>query len=399
MPLDKRATDLVERDILDLIANGVEEGREIDYKETIKISTDGEKKEFLADVSSFANAAGGSLVFGVAETNGLPTAVKSLAVANWDAERLRIESLVRDGISPRITLDLAVISVSPSGHVLVLRIPRSWTGPHMVSFQHTGKFYSRNSGGKYQLDVGELRSAFTAGTQVAESIRSFRRDRLGAIISGETPVRIPDTARLVVHVCPYTSTSLGADVDVRYAYQQHALIRPLYSSRYSPGFNLDGVVTCTPDRQTAGLSRSYFQLFRDGKIEGVDSILLRVKETGKTIPSVAVEAACTTFARRTFQLYRLLEVQPPAAVMISLLGVKSYRMGVGASSGLDGAEIDRDAVILAPQIAESYDVDPAWFLRSTFDALWNAAGMSQCDDYDSNGRPLEDLQNAIRSMG
>ena len=59
MPLDtKRVVDLAEGDILELISNGIEEGREIDYKELLKIGSDGDKKEFLADVSSFANASG-----------------------------------------------------------------------------------------------------------------------------------------------------------------------------------------------------------------------------------------------------------------------------------------------------------------------------------------------------
>jgi hypothetical protein len=59
MPLDaKRLVDLTEDDILELIANGIEEGRGIDYKQALKIGTDAEKKEFLADVSSFGNASG-----------------------------------------------------------------------------------------------------------------------------------------------------------------------------------------------------------------------------------------------------------------------------------------------------------------------------------------------------
>jgi len=81
MPLDKPATDLAESDILDLIVNGIEEGREIDYKEALKIGTDGEKKEFLADVSSFANASGGHVVLGVMEASGRPTSLKPLTVA------------------------------------------------------------------------------------------------------------------------------------------------------------------------------------------------------------------------------------------------------------------------------------------------------------------------------
>jgi len=193
MPLDmKPLVDLRESDIQELIANGVEEGREIDYKEALKIGTDGEKKEFLADVSSFSNASGGHLIFGMSEANGLPTAITPLTIANWDAERLKIESLVRDGISPRFGIDLTAIPVAPSGYVIVLKIKRSWSGPHMVTFQNTSRFYSRNSGGKYQLDVGELRTAFTSGAQVGELIQTFRHNRLSAIVSAQTPVRLPE---------------------------------------------------------------------------------------------------------------------------------------------------------------------------------------------------------------
>jgi hypothetical protein len=91
MPLDtKLLLDLTEDDLLELIANGIEERREIEYKQILKIGTDGDKKEFLFDVSSFGNASGGHLIFGIAETDGRPTAVTPLAIANRDLERLTL---------------------------------------------------------------------------------------------------------------------------------------------------------------------------------------------------------------------------------------------------------------------------------------------------------------------
>ena len=49
-----------------LIVRGLKaEGRTLDYKRTLPGSTDEEKREFLADVSSFANAAGGDIVYGI----------------------------------------------------------------------------------------------------------------------------------------------------------------------------------------------------------------------------------------------------------------------------------------------------------------------------------------------
>ncbi len=394
MPLGtKRVIDLAESDILDLISNGIEEGREIDYKELLKISSDGDKKEFLADVSSFANASGGHLVLGVAESDGRPTTIKPLTIASWDPERLRIESLVRDGISPRIAIELAAIPVPPSGHVIVVRIPRSWSGPHMISFQHSGRFYSRNSGGKYPLDVGELRTAFTSGAQVAETIRVFRQNRLSIIVSGETPVGLPESAKLIIHCCPYTSTTLGNAINLRKAHNTE-LVRPMYGG-YSTRYNLDGLISFAPDSKTKGLAHSYFQLFRDGKIECVDSNLLRPREPNH-IPSIALEAACITCVRRLLALLRTLDVEPPAAVMVTLLGVKSYALSINPLRAFDSVLIDRDALILTPEIADSYDLDAATLLRPTLDALWNAAGLSACGDYDASGHPSKELEQALQ---
>ena len=42
-----------------LVRDGVEERRRLEYKRALPGGTDDEKKEFLADTSSFANAAGG----------------------------------------------------------------------------------------------------------------------------------------------------------------------------------------------------------------------------------------------------------------------------------------------------------------------------------------------------
>ena len=58
MTLDsKKLADLVESDIQALIPNRDEEGRELDYKEQLKIGSDSDRKEFLAP-SAFAVLAG-----------------------------------------------------------------------------------------------------------------------------------------------------------------------------------------------------------------------------------------------------------------------------------------------------------------------------------------------------
>lgn len=54
----------------ELIDNKVPEGKTIDYKRDKIGSKDSEKKEFLQDVSSFANAEGGKIIIGMDEGEG-----------------------------------------------------------------------------------------------------------------------------------------------------------------------------------------------------------------------------------------------------------------------------------------------------------------------------------------
>jgi len=62
-------------DMQALIDNEVGESKTIEYKSELKIDLGDDRKEFLADITSFANADGGDILFGIkedAKTN-LPT--------------------------------------------------------------------------------------------------------------------------------------------------------------------------------------------------------------------------------------------------------------------------------------------------------------------------------------
>ena len=187
MALERPLDTLTEADLEELVCDAVSEGKFLEYKDRITIGTEAERKEFLADVFSFANSSGGDLVFGVVEHGGVATALKPVEAPDIDAVKLTLENIVRDGIAPRMAVSIAAIPVR-AGHVLVLRIPASWGMPHMVTFKGHGRFYARNSAGKYAPDVGELRYAFTATSGAEERAREFRSSRIATIITGNTPV-------------------------------------------------------------------------------------------------------------------------------------------------------------------------------------------------------------------
>ena len=168
-----------------LVTDGVRESRSLEFKAELLLATDSNKKEFLADVSALANGGGGDLVLGIEDDNGAASAVSGLDSFDPDKDTLRIESVVRDGIAPRIVgLRVRRVALTSGRPVVIIRVPNSLNRPHMVVFKQWSRFYSRNSAGKYQLDVDELRSAFVASENITERVRQFRVERLDAILQG-----------------------------------------------------------------------------------------------------------------------------------------------------------------------------------------------------------------------
>ena len=137
-----KLSEITETDLQRLIDNKVIESRQLEYKRDLTINQSSEKKEFLADVSSFANSTGGDLIIGIeadSET-GEPTEITGIELENIDSEILKIESLIRDGISPRVwDLRIQPIAISDNRTVLIIRIPNSWISPHRVDLQGHNK--------------------------------------------------------------------------------------------------------------------------------------------------------------------------------------------------------------------------------------------------------------------
>src|SRR5713226_6530384 len=102
MALNKQLEALEESDLQALVDNQVSERKTIEYKAALPGNSDGDKKEFLADVSSFANAAGGNLIFGIKEDSGTLVEIRGLQISNVDAEILRLENIIQTGIAPRL---------------------------------------------------------------------------------------------------------------------------------------------------------------------------------------------------------------------------------------------------------------------------------------------------------
>jgi hypothetical protein len=372
-----------EQDLQELVEQKFAEWKTVEYKEALSVGGDGERKKFLSQVSSFANASGGHLIYGVRAVDGVPAEVTGMEVDNPDGMVLRLEDLIRTGIRPRIPGVLVrAVGVKAGGTAIVIRVPRSWAMPHQVVYNAEFRFYSRASNGKYILDVDELRSLYAVSATTAERVRNFRAERLSHVIAGETPVPLPEGAKTVLHLVPLNAFDPAVKFDLNPLRREAGLLEPLWSTGWNaPAYNFDGIyVSSERDK----VYHSYVQVFRGGIIEAANASLLEPEKDGrKLIAGVAYEDVLLKGLRRYLDLQRRLGVEPPVVVMLSLLGVKGYSMLVSPGRRFnEGHQIDRDALLMPEALVEDLETRADAVLRPVFDALWNAAGWPGSINFD-----------------
>lgn len=389
-----RFEDIDQGHLRALIENGVAERRTIEYKRELPGGNDESKREFLADVSSFANANGGDLVYGITEDDGVPVAIAPLDITP-DAERLRWEQVIRGGIDPR-TPGLRVREIEvDGGYVLLFRIPRSWTGPHAVTFRGSFRFFSRTSAGKYPLDVGELRSAFLAGTALGEQIKNFRADRLGPIMAGDEPIPLPPHGKIVVHLIPLEAFTSQQPLELG-AVEGSGLFTPIFR----PGrgvhtrWNIDGYLTYDTDRDERQVI-AYSQLFRNGIFEGVDATTIQPRDDpnwgGPMVYANWIEAHLNSGMANPLAVLDMIGVQPPLVVTVSIVGARNYLVisndPLRETSGGGRHLIDREVLMLPDVLVEEYPAaaDIPRLMRPIVDAWWQAGGWWGSPDYDADG--------------
>jgi Putative DNA-binding domain len=384
MSLEKPLEFVTEADLQRLITDGVAERAIIEYKSMLPGNSDGEKKEFLADVSSFANALGGHIIYGMEEAAGLPTSLSGVEVADVNSEKLRLENIIRTGIAPRIP-GVQVgepIRLSSGRIALIIQVPKSWISPHMVTFQGNSKFHSRNSGGKYPLDVQELRSAFLSSAATTDRLRDFRAERLSRIVSGNTPAKLQPGLRVIVHVIPLSAFETREKfdgTDLRKCHQP-GVPQPIFSSQvYNSRFNFDGYLIVDQFEDSSTVVAAYLQLFRNGIFESVNTLLHFGQGASKSLPSLEFEGKLLGHLPNYFEAMKKLGVRPPVFVAVSLIGTFGYSLSIPPeatilSAHLGRRTIDDDSLILPEVMVETFESDLAEALKPVFDSVWNAAG-------------------------
>jgi len=389
MTLPNDLSSIEQVHIEQLVADQVREGPHLDFKRDLPTAwNDAAKHEFLADTTAFANSGGGDLIFGIDEDGQAQASrITPQVISNVDQEIRRLQDFLINLAEPRLPgVKVQAIQVSVAGadgHVIVVRVPQSWAGPHRVKTnQH---FFIRDGLRKRQLDVPEIRSLFLRTENQAQRLNDFRTERLGKILSGDAPQQLVDGPVLVVHLVP-TQAALGlVQIDpVPYTNQRRLPI--IGTSGGLARLNLDGALVVR-NETSQGETHGYSQFFRNGFFEST-LVLTRRMEDGRVL-----------LASRDYERYLIallgyfrgeldhLGINHECAVMLSLLRADEVKLGVQSDWGFDDPHqtlFDRKMLVL-PDIVAPSAVSPEKAMKPAFDLMWQAAGFVGSRNYNNFG--------------
>jgi hypothetical protein len=357
IPLDRIGEDDIQR----LLSMGVIESPYLDYKQETYGDTGNDRSEFLADISSFANTLGGDLVIGVAEANGLPTVLMPF-IGDCDAEKRRLEQIALSGLEPRIgNMRIHSVPITTGGHVIIVRVPRSFIPPHRVIARDSNRFWARAGTTKYQPNVEQLRRLFNDAPHLAERIRAFQTDRLIKITAGDTPIPMNSIGKVVVHVIPVPSFADGRMIDIVSVLGRGTHLPIPLDELNMPAagaVNLDGYVNYANRGSERGARQAYAQFFRNGAIEGVGELRNDDGVNSRFIGGAFTELI-VTHVRQYLQVLKSYEMGLPIYVFLSFCSAAKvvYRHSPEGIGWQETKPLGREIAAFPEIYVDSFDVD------------------------------------------
>jgi hypothetical protein len=155
------------------------EGSQIDYKEDLSGETKNEKyKEFLKDITAFANAHGGLLLLGIKEpSDDLTPEMQTFGIVDGDKIAKDLERVASTSVDPRIPgVLIKSINIQNNRHAIIVYIPPSLIRPHMVSHQKHRCFYIRHSESSVPMTTHEIRDTVLSSATLEGRARSYAQE-------------------------------------------------------------------------------------------------------------------------------------------------------------------------------------------------------------------------------
>lgn len=381
-PTDINAVD--ERWLIQACADGMPESSRLDVKRLLPAADDRGRAEFLKDVTAFANADGGDLVYGVNEAEGRMHEPAAITSEPADAAQRRLQQTAEASIEPRVAgLHMRVVAIA-GGYVLVIRVPASFDAPHRYAVGSGWRFVARARTLTVDLTYEQIRAAFDRTSSLIERCRRFRKLRVDMIADRRLPHAVVDGPFAVLHFIPLAAMAGRTTIELSRVYHEHfARFAGEGWGGASRAFNLDGVLAFPGRRPPYA---AYAQTFRTGAFELARSVG-RNRDGLLVIPATSLAVFMRDSMRATMTVARNLGISGPAIAGGSLIGALRYSLGLGGRyDEMLAPAPDRDRLVLPEAWVEhADDANVDVIVRPMLDVLWQAFDEERCLEYTEAG--------------
>jgi hypothetical protein len=389
----KNYRELAYSDIERLVENKIPESKFLDYKQEINVEKGDERKEFLYDVSSFANTEGGMLIYGVSELRdeknnptGLSSKISGLSnLQNSEKVILQLEDLINSSIEPNIP-NITIKKLNKEEiSILIIGIPKPYGLPRMVTYNATNKFYKRGNSGKYLLDVYELNQLFMADYEMFKSANEFKMSRIKNLVDLTFLPNLDTTSSAILHLIPLSFRN-NDSIDLTSFQTVESILKDIHvfgSRSGSYRHNYEGLLFYSDDENN--LVFSYSQLFRNGILEFYSSRFRRIKQGGTNSNhffATSFEKEVIDAVKFSLKFYDKMNILPPFTIMITLI---NFKKTIIFPDNLLSNYYIKENLHLPSLSIENYNENIEKLLKSVFDVLWQSAGYRSSPNYNDKG--------------
>lgn len=297
----------------------------LDFKRSIPGRDGGGTFEIAKDVSAFANADGGDLVYGIDEKDGVAASMTPIVGESADDAERRLRQVIDASIEPRLAVQMKAVEVG-DGYVLILRVARSFDGPHCVRKDNQRRFALRNGTSTSDMSYDQIRTAFGRTATLGEQARNFFASRVEAIEQEKTwrPME-PGRPIAVFDFVPLSG--LAGRVSIDMGAIDFSKFITWEDGGGSPAVNLDGVVAhYGSDEGLWGLTQTY----RNGCVESIVVVGGTGRDGRAGVWRDRAERFYIRSLERCFNAAQKWALAGPAVVQCALLNVADCALETGS---------------------------------------------------------------------
>lgn len=202
-----------------LIEGGASENEIREFKREMPLATDGQKDEFLKDITALANTEGGWLLVGIEERDEIAVAAPGIGREHATQIETTATNVMRERIEPPINTGFQHVDMGNDRVVLAIHARKSMNPPHAVVSKYRRLIFRRVGRRNDYAKVSEIRDMVLSGATMRERLEGFHRERLDVALNGGDGRAAPfDASRGVIlgHILPLREFSGKQEaVDVR----------------------------------------------------------------------------------------------------------------------------------------------------------------------------------------